>query len=239
MISCIIIDDKQDAIDIIVSHLTAKSDIKLVNTFTSSIQGLDFIIQNQIDLVFLDIDMPDLSGLELIEYLKAKTGFILPQFILATGHEEFALKSYDYGVIDYIIKPISFKRFNQAVDRYLESLVNKKLVLANQDTFFFAETEGKKIRVDYEDILYIEGSGNYISLFKKDKRLILLRTLNDMEQMLNPNNFMRVHKSFIVAINKIISFANNEIQVTYKNEIVNIPIGRTFKEVFKKRLGLE
>jgi DNA-binding LytR/AlgR family response regulator len=239
MIQCIIIDDRQEAIDIVVSHLESKPSVELIETFTNSIHGMEFIINNSVDLVFLDIDMPDLSGIELIESLKEKNGFKLPKFILTTGHQEFALKGFEYGVVDYILKPVTYKRFNQAIDRYLENYTPQKLDKPTLTNFFFAESEGKKIRVDYEDIVYIEGSGNYISLFKKDKRLVLLKTLNDMEKILSSSAFMRVHKSFIVALKQIESVANNEAQIRYKNEIIPIPIGRTFKEEFRKRLKLD
>ncbi len=237
MINCVIIDDIEEASDIIVSHLAFKSEIKILRTFTNSILGMEFIINNEVDLVFLDIDMPDLSGIEIIETLRAKNSFKLPKFILTTGHDEFALKGFEYGVLDYIVKPVTYRRFNQAVDRYLEYY--QKQIEHNPETFLFVENEGKKLRLDFEDIVYIEGSGNYISVFKSDKRIVLLKTLTDMEQCLNPKYFMRIHKSFIVAINKIVSIANNEAQVNFKNEAINIPIGRTYKEAFKKRLGLD
>ncbi len=237
MIRCIVIDDIQEFIDIISSHIAFKKELNLIATFTNPIEAKDFMIENETDLVFLDIDMPHLSGLELIESLRAKNGIKLPKFILTTGHDEFALKGFEYGVTDYIVKPVTYKRFDQAVDRYLD--YHQKQHGHKTETHMFVESEGKKLKVEFEDIVYIEGSGNYISIFKKDKRIVLLKTLSDMEQNLNPKNFMRIHKSFIVAINKIISFANNETQVSYKNEIVNIPIGRTFKEAFKKQIGID
>jgi two-component system, LytTR family, response regulator len=238
MIQCIIIDDRQEAIDIVISHLESKPEIHLVKIFTNPILGLDFIINNTVDLVFLDIDMPQLSGIELIESLKEKNGFKLPDFILTTGHQEFALKGFEYGVIDYILKPVSFKRFNIAVDRYLNAKATKTIESKGDDGFFFGESEGKKIRIDIEDIIYIEGSGNYISLYKKDRRLVLLRTLNEMEKMLDSNAFMRIHKSYIVAIKKIDAVTNNEAHIKYKDENIILPIGRTFKEEFMKRLKL-
>jgi two-component system, LytTR family, response regulator len=238
MINCIIIDDRQEAIDIVVSHLESKPEIHLIKVFTNPILGLDFIINNSIDLVFLDIDMPNLSGIELIESLKEKNGFKLPNFILTTGHQEFALKGFEFGVVDYILKPVSFKRFNIAVDRYLNANENKNIDSKEDNSFFFGESEGKKIRIDIEDIIYIEGSGNYISLYKKDRRLILLRTLSEMEKMLDSNAFIRIHKSYIVSIKKIDAVTNSEAHIKYKDENVILPIGRTHKEELMKRLKL-
>jgi two-component system, LytTR family, response regulator len=235
---CIIIDDKQEAIDVIVTHLQSKPKLHLLQTFLNPVEGMDFIYNNKVDLVFLDIDMPKLTGIELIDSLRLKNGFLLPDFILITGHEEYALKGYEYGVIDYIMKPVSFKRFNQAVDRYLESketILQKKL---NDISFFFGEAEGKKIRIDIEDIIYIESESNYINIFKKDRRIVLLRSLNEMEELLGQQNFIRTHKSFIVALKQIESVTNNEAFIKYKGESIAIPIGRTFKAEFKKRLKL-
>jgi two-component system, LytTR family, response regulator len=240
MITCIIIDDRQEHIDIIVIHLKSKPELKLLQTFTNSIIALDYITHNKVDLIFLDIDIPHLSGIELIESLQSISNFKLPHFILTTGHPEFALQGFEFGVVDYILKPVSYKRFHQAIERFLETKGGSiQEINSEQTEFFFAESEGKKIRVNFEDIIYIEGSGNYISIFKKDKRLVLLKTLNDMEDILNNKLFMRVHKSFIVSINHIEAYANSEAQLKYKGEAVNIPIGRTYKEAFKKRLKIE
>jgi two-component system, LytTR family, response regulator len=240
MNKCIVIDDKQEHIDIIVIHLKSKPELQLIKTFTSSIKALEYITHNKVDLVFLDIDMPHLSGIELIESLQSISNFKVPHFILTTGHQEFALKGFEFGVVDYIMKPVSYKRFHQATERYIETKTkqNQENEIMNND-FFFAESDGKKIRINFEDIVYIEGSGNYISIFKNDKRVVLLKTLNDMETILNHKTFMRVHKSFIVSINHIEAYANGEAQLKYKEEVLNIPIGRTYKEEFKKRLNID
>ncbi len=238
MKNCIIIDDKQESIDILVHHLKSKPQLHLLHTFLNSVEGMDFIYNHKVDLVFLDIDMPKLTGMELIDSLRLKNGFKLPDFILITGHEAYALKGYEYGVADYIMKPVSFKRFNQSIDRYIENKVEKPQTFEQEIDFFFGESEGKKIRIDVDDIIYIESEGNYVNIFKKDRRIVLLRSLNMMEEFLSPKNFIRTHKSFIVGLKYIDAVNNHEVFIKYKGETVKIPIGRTFKSSFMKRLKL-
>jgi two-component system, LytTR family, response regulator len=239
MINCIIIDDIEEAAEIIVSHLEFKPEIKILKTFTNSILGMEFIIKNEVDLVFLDIDMPDLSGIELIETLSLKKELKLPKFILTTGHQEFALKGFEYGVFDYIVKPVTYKRFSTAIDRYIEFFKSQSRESTQNDTFFFAETEGKKVRINFDEILYIESAGNYVSIHKVDKRHVLLKSLAEIEQMLDPKIFMRIHKSFIVAFNHISSVTNSEVYIQHQKDNIAIPIGRTYKDEFRKRLNLD
>jgi DNA-binding LytR/AlgR family response regulator len=239
MIKTVIVDDVSAFIDVVIHHLSHKSEFHVVHTFTSAIEALEFLSQNEIDLVFLDIDMPDLSGLDLIESLKNKTKIRLPQFILITGHQQFALNGYEYGVIDYIVKPYTYKRFSQAIDRFIEYYELQRKAEGTDMDFFFTDSDGKKVRINFEDIVYVEGSGNYIHIYKKDKRIILLKTMNEIAQILDSKSFIRVHKSYILSLNHIEAIANGELQIKYKNDLVNIPIGRTHKEEVKRRLGIE
>jgi two-component system, LytTR family, response regulator len=240
MISCIIIDDQEEAINVLKIHIKAKDNIDLKATFSNPVDALNFLEKNEIDLVFVDIEMPIMNGLELIETIQAKRDIKLPKFILTTGYDAYALKSYQYGVIDYLMKPVTFKLLTAAVDKYLD-IAPSDAGLSNtvENSFFFADVEGKKTRIDTTDIIYIESGGNYVSLFKSDKRLLIYKSMGDLETLLPKQQFCRVHKSYIVAIAKIDVVSQLELEISYQGNKIIIPVGRTYREALKKRLHLD
>jgi DNA-binding LytR/AlgR family response regulator len=235
-VNCIIIDDSEDAIEIIKLHFSSKLELNLVETFTKPLVALDFVLKNSIELIFIDIEMPDLTGLDFIETLHNKKDFKLPSFIIITGFSEYAIKGYDYDIIHFLMKPVSFKKFDFAVEKYLAKNPLQNDVVYND--FFFVDVDGKKTRVDVADLVYIESAGNYLSIFKSNKRIVIIKSLNDIEKMLDPKYFMRIHKSFIVAFRHIETINNTDVSLLYNAQTVIIPIGRTYKEELKKRLKL-
>jgi DNA-binding LytR/AlgR family response regulator len=236
MWQCVIIDDQQDCIDILMSHIADKSELKLVGYFTDALEGLNFLKQNKVDILFLDIDMPKLSGFDVMAHLKTISDYKTPYVVFSTGYQEYAVKGYDLGIADYLLKPVSFSRFNLAIERILQSMQKDSVQNDSKEDYFFSDYEGKKVKVNYDEIIYIESSGNYTILHTNDKRLVLLKSLSELESLLNAKKFIRIHKSYIINTNNIASFANNEVQLKYKQGILDLPIGRTYKEDFQKSI---
>jgi two-component system, LytTR family, response regulator len=237
MIQCVVIDDNDESIKLIVRHIQSKPELELKATFSNSVEGLRYIENNAVALVFVDIQMPDLNGLELMDALNSKLGFKAPHFILITGYSEYALESYDYGVKDYLLKPVTFKRFSIAVDRYISNATNHTH-REIQDNFFFAEVEGVKTRINSVDIAYVEGAGNYISVFCKPSRILLHKTLNAISDLLDAKQFIRIHKSVLVSVSHITGVRGNELFIDYNGKSVTLPIGVTYRKAVMDRLNI-
>ncbi len=237
MKTCIVIDDSEAALKLMQRHIQMKSELELKGTFSSSIQGLQYLEKEIVDLVFIDIQMPDLNGLELIDTLRSRRNVHLPHFVLVTGFSEYALESYDYGVMDYLLKPITFKRFDAAVDRFL-NLIKPSVQATNiPNDFFFADVDGVKTRFNCEEIVYIEGAGNYISIYTKASRFLLHKTMNSLIEILDPKQFIRVHKSSLVAIKHITGMRGNDLFLDYKGKQIELAIGITYKKLVLDRLN--
>lgn len=194
MINCIIIDDQQGSIDVIVSHIKNKSELLLIETFINPLEAMAFLEKNKIDLVFIDMQMPHLNGLDFIESLRAKKGIDVPKFVFTTGDSKYALSCFDHGVSDYLLKPVGFKRFNISVDRLIIDWKGTVLPPAPTSEFFFADVDGTKIKINYKDIAYIESYGNYIKVIGNRLKLLIHKSMNSIQEILPPENFIRVCK---------------------------------------------
>lgn len=238
MKTCIVIDDNEASLKLMQKHILSKPELELKAIFSNSIEGLKFLEKEMVDLVFVDIQMPDLNGLELIETIKSKRGLHLPHFILITGYSEYALQSYEYGVMDYLLKPVTFKRFDAAIDKFLNLVKPSAPAEVLASDFFFAEIDGVKTRINCSDVIYVEGAGNYISIFTTEKRILLHKTLNAISEMLNHKDFIRIHKSALIAINSITGMRGNEIFIDYQGKQLALPIGVTYKKSVMDRLNI-
>ena len=238
MITCIIIDDQEEAIGIIADHVAKKQELKLVKTFTNPLEAMQFVENNKIDLVFIDVQMPHLNGLDFIETLRAKKGTDIPKFIFTTGYNEYALPGFEQGVSDYLLKPIGYKRFNIAIDRLLNGLTKPIAPSANANEFFFADVDGKKIKINFKDIAYIESSGNYITVFGTKLKALIYKSLGSMQEVLPASDFVRAHKSYLVSIHYIEAIKGNELFLNVDGKSHNIPIGATFKDDILTKLRI-
>jgi two-component system, LytTR family, response regulator len=240
MKTCIVIDDNEDAIKLMTRHIGSNPQLSLLASFTDPVEAQHYLESAQIDLVFVDIQMPQLTGLELIEILQSKKNYRLPHFILTTGYSEYALESYEYGVMDYIVKPVTLKRFSTAVDRYLSNTQVSSVqgIAMQKDNFFFADVSGVKTRIEMKDIVYIEGAGNYISIFLSESRIVLHKTMNSLIDMLDAQDFIRIHKSVVVSVSHIQGLRGNELFVNHKDMQVVLPIGITYKRTVIERLKI-
>jgi two-component system LytT family response regulator len=227
MISCIIVDDQIENVEVIEEHLKQIPQLSLLKKFTNSVEALEFLESNHVGLAFLDIQMPGLSGLKLIENLKAKKGTNIPKFIMTTGYPEYALSGFEYGVVDFIVKPIFFKRFKVAVDKVLENWKDNKAL-----DYFFVEAEGAKLKFNYEDIVYVESKGNYIHFKEKGKKTnrTIYRPMYYIQELLPEPHFIRIHNSFIVSMKFVVSAKVNEIVLNVEGEDKIFPVGGKFKD---------
>lgn len=236
MINCIIVDDKIDCIKIITSHLRHFSTISLLEGFTDSIEALAYLENSKVDLVFLDIDMPNLDGLEFVQSLRAKNGKNTPKFIYTTGYPNYALSGFDLGAVDFLVKPIGFVRFKQAIERLLDNWKDPVPQSANAKEYFFVEISGAKFKVNYKNVMYIESKGNFVHIHESKIERRVYAAMHYMESILcKQEDFIRVHKSFIVSVNYVNNLRGNEIIMDLNGKVKTISIGKTYKEnVLKK-----
>lgn len=233
MIRAIAIDDEPLALRVIEAHAKKLENLELIQTITNAIEGLLEAQSGNVDLVFLDIQMPSLTGIQFMQILQGKC-----KIILTTAYTQYALESYEHNVVDYLLKPISFDRFQKAVDKVaLESKgnseVNNPLINNYQPDCIFIKTEHKLLKINHSDILYIEGGKDYITVFTKTEKILSLSSLMKLQESLPYPQFLRVHKSYIVALDKIESVERQRI---FMSKTV-IPIGDTYKDEFFRVVG--
>ncbi len=223
----IIIDDEPLAIDVIVHHLKRFSNFKVIKTFTDSVEAFNFLKAGyKIDVVFTDIAMPEISGIELVKLSKADT-----KFIMTTSFSEYAVESFDLEIVDYLLKPISFERFTKAITRFedLEQCVKHSTQLPS----FFVKEGDEFIKVLVKDIDYIEGLKDYAKIITGNNYCLALKTLKSIEEILAPYKFMRIHKSYIVPLSKISQY-NGKCVLINNSEI---PVGSSYREALKVYLN--
>jgi len=213
---CLVIDDEPLALDILCDYIKRIPELVLVDCLTDPFKGLEIVQRGDADLLFLDIQMPELSG---IDFLKTMNGEC--DVILTTAYPEYALDGYDLNVVDYLLKPFSFERFKKAVDKVL-----------NVQNILFVKVEHKMQKVDLEEVLYIEGLKDYISIYTNNERIITLQNLKKIDSSLPDKRFVRVHKSYIVSLDKIDSIEKGKINIGQKQ----IPIGDTYRDLFYKKI---
>lgn len=240
ILKCIAVDDEPLALDIIEDYISKVPFLELVKRTENAIEALQLVQAGGIDLVFLDIQMPDLTGIQFLKIASGKSNYIL-----TTAYSQYALESYDLNVSDYLLKPIAFDRFYKAVEKVRNQMqkeevaapiavepvvVNAAVAAAPVQDFIFVKTEHKIQKIQLDDILYIEGLKDYISIFTKNERVITLQNMKKMEETLPKGEFIRVHKSYIVSLDKVESIERSRISITGKI----IPIGDTYRDEFFK-----
>ncbi len=238
MIKCLVVDDEPLALHILEDYISKVPFLQLVKATTNPIEALTLVQDGGIDLVFLDVQMPELTGLQFLKIANGKT-----KVILTTAYPQYALEGYELDVADYLLKPIAFDRFYKAAQKaqsiitpVVAATVTKEEPLAQYDDFMsdfiFVKTEHKIQKVYLHDIMFIEGLKDYISIFTPDERIITLQNMKKMEDALPEKHFIRVHKSYIVALNKIDSIERSRISIGNKV----IPIGDTYRDIFFKQI---
>jgi two-component system, LytTR family, response regulator len=237
MYTCIIVDDQAEAVDLIRDHVSKIARLTISLSTTNSIEALVFLDRNKPDIIFLDIEMPGMTGIELTRTLKAKWGNNMPKIVFTTGHADYALTGYEHGVADYLLKPVTFIRFKQCSDRIIDEL-DKQHTRTGTPSYFFIEDGGKKVKIPFEEIIYIKSEGNYLTIVSENRKKTIYRSLNTMQELLPGSRFFRVHKSYIAAIDRVHSVKGNELVVHVKQEERCLPIGVTYKENVYRQLGI-
>lgn len=227
MITCITIDDEPLALRQVVSYIEKTPFLDLKGAFDSPIQAFTFIQENEIDLLFIDINMPDLNGLDFVKSLKNP-----PKVIFTTAYSEYALEGFKVDALDYLLKPIDFASFLKAANKAKEwfDLKSKAVEeIKSNDDYLFIKSEYKIVRVKLDDITYIEGMREYVRIhLAVEKPIMTLLSMKLLEQQLPSNNFMRVHRSYIVNLSKISTIERNRIVF----DKIYIPVSEQYKEVF-------
>ncbi len=226
-LKCLIVDDEPPAHKVLENYIAKLDSLSLAGNCYNAIEALNLLHQESIDLVFLDINMPELSGLDMLRTLSNP-----PLIILTTAYSEFALEGFELGVTDYLVKPIRFDRFLKSVNRVLKIRQNPMPLkqdsnMVEKESFFFVKADGIQHKIWFEDLHYIQSKGNFVQLHLRTKKILTAETLSRMDNKLSPHGFLRVHKSYIINCQKVRSLQGNQISIG--EEL--IPIGNSYKQV--------
>jgi DNA-binding LytR/AlgR family response regulator len=228
MYNCIIIDDEPLAIDVLKSFIEQSGILHLQSTFTSSVKAFSFIEKNQVDLVFIDIQMPKLTGLEFIKNMQRK-----PKFIITSAYREYAVEGFELDVLDFLAKPISYERFLKGISKLFlsgTSLIQKEVGVTR---FIFVREKKRMTKVLLDEIILLESQKDYIRIVTNKSELITRGTISYYEEWLPKAEFARVHRSFIISISKIIHYSEEEIELLNG---VKVPVGDLYRKSFREKV---
>lgn len=225
---CYIVDDEPLALNVIEQHLSKFSQFEVCGKSTDPVEALTQIKRLQPDLLFLDIEMPEITGLDLIASIQHK-----PEIILTTAYREYAVEGFELNVLDYLVKPIPFKRFVQAIEKFLEEkLLHTPAPIPENPSCIFVKADRKTVKIALDDILYVEGVKDYVKIVLVNQKIITKISIGNFFKTLSKDRFLQVHKSFIVARNKISAFTAHDVEIGD----LEIPIGRAYKEEFLREM---
>jgi len=232
ILKCLIIDDEPLAHKVLENYIEKHNNLEKVGNFHNALDALSYLMEHKVDLLFLDINMPELSGLDML-----RTMDDAPTVILTTAYSEYALESYEVGVADYLMKPIRFDRFLKAVNKVLkarQATHTEAIPEKEKITSIFIKVDGVQQKVNLSDLEYIESRGNFIQLFVKKEKYLTAETLSNIDKKLRDSGFLRIHKSYIINLEKVTSFKGTMVQVGEKL----IPIGNSYRQIVLKELGM-
>ncbi|ADB36888.1 LytR/AlgR family response regulator transcription factor [Spirosoma linguale] len=228
---CLLIDDEAAAHYVLQHYIEQVDRLTLVGNCYHALEAINFLHRQPIDLLFLDINMPQMNGLQMLETLTHP-----PRVILTTAHSEFALESYNYNVVDYLLKPIEFARFLKAVDKVVVTQSDEETqplsLLTPAGASFVIKVDGDWVRLAYSDLLYVQSWGNYVKLFTTNQIYVTALTMTELEQRLPAEQFIRIHKSYLVALHSIKRLSGNEVFISE----TSLPIGSTYRRELVERL---
>ena len=227
IITCIVLEDEEPARMLMRHYLNKIEDVELIESFDNAVEASDFLEHNTVDLIFTDIDMPRLTGLDFIRMLSSR-----PQVIIITAYPNRAHEAFDLNVVDYIVKPVSFERLTQAIDKAKQLLLIEK---PSVQTDIFVKEAGKMVKLALNDIIYAEAMSDYVKIITDERPIIAHTTMTKFEEALPKSQFARVHKSFIINLKKMTTIDGADSSVTLSNKI-EIPLGRTYKTEFLAKI---
>ena len=224
-INCIIIEDEPLALKKLIGFISKVGYLKLCESFDNAIDAISFLREKSIDLIFLDIQMEEFTGIQFLKTVKDR-----PKVIITTAYDKYAVKGYELDVIDYLLKPFTFDRFIQSIEKV--SAIQTNGLASTSNKCIFVKTEYRLEKIEINDILYIEGMSEYLGIVTIQKRIMTLQNFGAIAEILPDDNFVRVHKSYLVAIDKIKSIERNRIKINDKI----IALSDTYKEMFFDKL---
>lgn len=237
---CIIIDDEPLAVDLLKDFVSKVESLELINTFNNAIDAISYINKTEVDLIFLDIEMPHFTGIDFLKAIDKK-----PLIIFTTAYSNYAVEGFDFGAVDYLIKPIPFNRFLKAVAR-AENIFEPANTVSNQNlpsavnteeanNFMFVRAEYENVKINYADILFVEGLKDYVKIYTTDGKYVLtLMSLINLETTLTPKGFSRIHRSYIINLTHIKSIQKNKVLILDKR----LPISESYKTAFFNKINL-
>lgn len=231
-IKCVIIEDQRPAQQILIQYIKDLSSLKLEAVFTNVIEAGAFLKENDVDLIFLDIHLPKLSGLEFLEMAP-----IRPNVIITTAYPDYALQGFELDAIDYLLKPFSFERFERAIGKLRErdvSAIDNGDGINSEETFTFIKDGREVVKVPFEDIVYVKASGDYVELVRTQQKHLIAYTMKFWEELLSGKGFFRVHKSYIINLNRIDKISGNQVHVSGEK----IPVGRSYQQAFWNKINI-
>jgi len=234
ILKCLLVDDEPRAHVVLKNYIEKVPDLEVVYSTTSSVEAFSYLQKNSVDLVFLDIEMPELTGLELLEALQNP-----PRVIITSAHSEFAVDSYNFNVVDYLLKPIPFNRFLKSVNKVLQQFLPSPPVAEDVATdapapdHFFVKEDGLNKRIDYANLLYVNSFGNYVRIYTTEGKHMVADTMKHMEETLPSDQFQRIHKSYIINLSKV-DHAHGKMVTINEQEL---PIGNAYRQQLLEKLG--
>jgi two-component system LytT family response regulator len=232
MITCIAIDDEPKALEVIERYCQKSNIIDLKATFREPLKAIEYLNREKVDLLFLDINMPDIDGMQLVQTLASK-----PMIIFTTAYSTYAVESYSLNAIDYLLKPITFERFLAAVNKATNLIATKNNAVPRDDeaATIFIKSGSQTYQVRVADILYLEKDGNYLTVHLKDKQILMRENMGDIFDLVPAAAFVRVHKSYVVAVKHIAMIEVHQLIINGQK----IPVGSTYREPLRVRLGMK
>lgn len=230
-IKCLLVDDEPLAISLLQKHLEQLENFEVVGTCNNALKAVEILNTKDIDLLFLDIKMPKVSGIDLLRTLRRA-----PNVIITTAYREYALDGYDLDIVDYLLKPITINRFLKSIEKFLR-LSNKtvsNVSSSSEKNFIYIKSVNKFFRINIDDILYVESMKDYIKVCTKEREIIAKYKISDFEKELEGKGFLRVHRSFIVSVSNITSFTAASLEI----HNISLPIGSSYKEYVFKALNI-
>lgn len=231
---CLIVDDETLAQELLENHITKIPELTLAGKCHTAIEAMSFLKQEKVDILFLDIEMPDLTGIEFLKSLSNP-----PLTVFTTAYSEYALEGFELEAVDYLLKPITFNRFFKTVTRLLKILAKDQTATVQfqsskkeENRYLFVKADGKAIKINFDDILYIESLQKYVRFFTTKGNIVTLMSLTKLEEILPSENFMRIHKSYIVNLSKITGIEGNRVHI----EAHTATISKTIKSELIQRL---
>ncbi|OQP50851.1 DNA-binding response regulator [Niastella yeongjuensis] len=235
-IQCLIVDDEPPARELLASYIEKMDDLEISGQCGNALEAFAFIQKYPVHILFLDIQMPRMNGLELIKSLQER-----PRIILTTAYREFAVEGFELDVLDYLVKPVTFERFLKSISKYHQyNILKQPTAIENREEAFgkaymYFKVNKELVKIYLKEIIYIESIKDYVKIVMPGKSVITYQRIGYMEEKLPENKFVRIHKSYIISVDKIVSYNNEEVNV----QSISLPIGRNFKQQFLRSLKSE